>query len=182
MLSPAPSLLDQSLATVPNPNQPYFREMSWDEHQGATLLAGMKTVATLQGQQPLHSLSRSMIQATQDHLLHVNVTVEALPIVHPETFAEDLKGDKHRQLALQLLILMPYLSMQVQKAEVELVNQFAQALQLCPQTLQSLKQVEAGQLHRLFYGYTARSFAELFAGWLDTESHEYCERDTSISG
>ena len=167
MLSPAPSLLDHSLAGSPNLNQPYFQGLTWDDHQGSLLLAGMKTVATLEGQQSLHPLSRAMIQATQEHLLHVKGSIEALPIISPETLAQDLKGHKHRQLALQFLILMPYLSMEVQPADVELVYQFAEALQLCPHTLQSLKQVEAGQLRRLLYGYTVRSFAELLpGGWM----------------
>ena len=167
MLSPAPSLLDHSLATSPSLHQPYFQSLTWDDHQGFLLLAGMKTVATLQGQQDLHPLSRDMIQAAQDHLLHVKVPIETLPIIRPERLAHDLKGHKHRQLALQFLILMPYLSMQVQPADVELVYQFAESLQLCPHTLQSLKLVEAGQLRRLLYGYTVRSFAELLpGGWL----------------
>ncbi|WP_299409276.1 hypothetical protein [Acaryochloris sp. IP29b_bin.148] len=162
MLSSTTLTLQDSFATTTH--LPYFQGMHWTDSQAATLLAGMKTVATLQGQQDLHPLSQEMIQATQKHLLQVEGAISALPIIGPETFARDLQEQKHQQLALQLLILMPYLSMQVQKVEVELVNQFAQALQLRPHTLQSLKQVQAGHLRRLFVAYTARSLAELLPG------------------
>ena len=155
------------LSPTPNPDQPYFQGMYWDEHQASILLAGMKTVATLQGQQDLHPLSRSMLQATQKHVLNVDLLIETLPIVNPATLAHELKDHRHRQLALQFLILMPYLPMQVQKQDVALVNKFAKALQLCPHTLQSLNQVQAGHLERLLLGYSVRSVSEFLpGGWL----------------
>lgn len=150
-----------------NSDQPYFQGMCWDEHQSLVLLSGLKTVATLQGRQDLHPLARDMIQAIQTHLLSLDVLIEPLPLIGPAELAQELQGDKYRQLALQFFILMPYLSMQVQKADVELVNHFAHALQLYPQTLQSLKYVEAGQLQWLLFSYTVRSAVELLPGnWL----------------
>jgi len=141
--------------------------MCWDAHQSLILLSGLKTVATLQGRQDLQPLAKDMIQAIQTHILPLDVLIESLPLIGPAELAQTLKGDQYRQLALQFFILMPYLSMQVQKAEVELVNQFAYALQLRPHTLQSLKRVEAGQLQQLLLSYTVRSVAELLPGnWI----------------
>lgn len=145
------------------PSQPYFQGMIWNEHQSVTLLSSLKTVATLQGQRPMHPLAKDMMQSIQDHLLQWQGSIEDLPIISPEVLGWELIG-RYQELALQFVILMPYLSMQVEKAEVDLVQQFAQACQHSPHTLKSLKQVHSGQLQGLFWDYSVRSLAKLLPG------------------
>ncbi|WP_010471756.1 hypothetical protein [Acaryochloris sp. CCMEE 5410] len=149
--------------TTPVPSQPYFQGMAWNEHQSVTLLSSLKTVATLQGQRPMHPLAKDMMQAIQDHLLQWQGSIENLPIISPEVMGRELIG-RHQELALQFLILMPYLSMQVETAEVELVQQFAQACSHQPHTLKSLKQVHKGQLRGLLWDYSVRSLVKLLPG------------------
>ncbi|WP_299485817.1 hypothetical protein [Acaryochloris sp. IP29b_bin.137] len=149
--------------TTQVPSQPYFQGMNWNEHQSITLLSSLKTVATLQGQRPMHPLAKEMMQAIQDHLLSWQGSIEDLPIISPEVMGRELTG-RYQELALQFLILMPYLSMQVETAEVELVQQFAQGCSKQPHTLKSLKQVHAGQLRRLLWDYSVRSLVILLPG------------------
>lgn len=145
------------------PSQPYFQGMTWNEHQGLTLLSSLKTVATLEGQQAMHPLAQEMIQAIQEHLLKQHWSIEDLPMIRPEVMGHELIG-KHQELALQFLILMPYLSMRVETPEVDLVQRFAQACPHQPHTLKSLKQVHAGQLQRLLFDYSVRSLIEFLPG------------------
>lgn len=148
---------------TPVSSQPYFRDMAWNEHQSVTLLSSLKTVSTLQGQQDIHPLAREMMQAIQDHLLQWQGSIEDLPIISPEVMGRELTG-RYQELALQFLILMPYLSMQVETAEVELVQQFAQACSHQPHTLKSLKQVHKGQLRGLLWDYSVRSLVKFLPG------------------
>lgn len=145
------------------PSQPYFQGMTWNEHQSVTLLSSLKTVATLQGQRPMHPLARDMMQSIQDHLLQWRGSIEDLPIISPEILGRELIG-RYQELALQFVILIPYLSMEVEQAEVDLVQQFAQACPRQPHTLKSLKQVQSGQLRGLFWDYSVRSLAKLLPG------------------
>lgn len=145
------------------PSQPYFQGMSWNEHQSVTLLSSLKTVATLQGQRSMHPLAQDMMQSIQDHLLPWQGSIEDLPIISPERLGRELIG-RYQELALQFLILMPYLSMEVEQAEVDLVQQFAQACPHQPHTLKSLKQVYSGQLQGLFWDYSVRSLVKLLPG------------------
>lgn len=149
--------------SVTTPNRPYFQGLQWNEPQAVTLLSSLKTVATLQGQQEMHPLAKEMMQAIQDHLLKQQWSIEDLPIIRPDLLGRELIG-QHQDLALQFLILMPYLSMQVEKAEVDLVQQFAQSCINQPHTLKSLKQVHAGQLRRLLLDYSVRSLGEFLPG------------------
>ncbi|MGR3276789.1 hypothetical protein ACSYAD_16930 [Acaryochloris marina NIES-2412] len=145
------------------PSPPYFQGMTWNEHQSVTLLSSLKTVATLQGQRPMHPLGKDMMQSIQDHLLQWQGSIEDLPIINPEVLGRELIG-RYQELALQFLILMPYLSMEVEQAEVDLVQQFAQACPHQPHTLKSLKQVYSGQLQGLFWDYSVRSLVKLLPG------------------
>lgn len=145
------------------PSQPYFQGMIWNDHQSVTLLSSLKTVATLQGQRPVHPLAQDMMQSIQDHLLPWQGSIEDLPIINPKVLGHELIG-RYQELALQFLILMPYLSMEVEQAEVDLVQQFAQACPHQPHTLKSLKQVYSGQLQGLFWDYSVRSLVKLLPG------------------
>lgn len=162
MLTIASPVSSTAFSTKPI-HQPYFQGMTWTEPQALTLLSSLKTVATLQGQKDLHPLAREMMQALQDHLLKHQGSIEDLPMIGSEVWGRELSG-RHQELALQFLILMPYLSMQVEEAEVDLVQKFGQACAHSPHTLKSLKQVQKGQLRQLFFDYSVRSLIELLPG------------------
>ena len=88
---------------------------------------------------------------------------------------------RHQELALQFLILMPYLSMQVETAEVELVQQFAQACSApAPHLERVLKQVHKGQLRGLLWDYSVRSLVKLLTRRMVAKTGMYGECHASI--
>ena len=147
--------------------RPYFQSVTWTLSTAQAVLAAMKAVATLQSTRPLDDISREMLEATRDWVLHETeetIVLDQLPPISPTDFAQQVQDQRQRQQALQFLILMPYLDAQVDEPEVALVNAYAQALHLAPHTLRSLRLVADRKLRQLLWGYTRRSIAALLPG------------------
>ncbi len=147
-----------------NLQKPYFQGVNWSSAEAEAVLAAMKTVATLQDSRPLDDNSRTMLDATRDWVFKKETGIEALAVISPADLAQQLQDQRQRQQALQFLILMPYLDAQVDPTEVALVNEFANALQLAPHTLRSLRLVRDRKLKQLLFGYTWRSFSAILPG------------------
>lgn len=134
-----------------------MKTLSWSPDESAALLAAMRCVATLHGRRPLDAIARQMLEATRDHVLHASGDVETMPEVGPEALAARIADDAQRRLAVQFLVLMPYLPMQVDAQEVAVVDEFAAALAVAPATLQDLHRVRDGRLKRLALDYGRRA-------------------------
>lgn len=134
-----------------------MKTMPWSPDESQALLAAMRCVATLHGRRPLDPIARQMLEATRDHVLHAAGDVEALPEVDPEALAARVADDARRRLALQFLVLMPYLPMQVDPQQVAVVDEFAAALAVAPATLADLHRVRDGRLERLALDYGRRA-------------------------
>ncbi|MEO0868438.1 MAG: hypothetical protein AAFY17_08305 [Cyanobacteria bacterium J06642_11] len=143
---------------------PYFQSVTWTLPAVHAVLSAMKTVATLQDTRPLDGISREMLEATRDSVFQASMTVDELITISPQDLASQVQGQRQRQQTLQFLILMPYLDTQVDLAEVELVNAYAQALELAPHTLQSLRLVCDRKFNQLLLNYTRRTIAKLLPG------------------
>ncbi|MEW6272310.1 MAG: hypothetical protein AB1689_23760 [Thermodesulfobacteriota bacterium] len=133
-----------------------MKTLSWTPDEADAVLAAMRCVATLHGRRPLDAISRRMLEATRDHVLQSSGDVEALAELGPERLAERVRDDARRRLAVQFLVLMPYLPMQVDAAQVAVVDEFARALGVAPATLLDLHRVRDGRLKRLALDYGRR--------------------------
>ncbi len=145
-------------------DRPYFQSVVWTPSTSRAVLAAMKTIATLEERRPLDQTSRSMLEATQTWVFKSAIAIDDLTSIVPKDLALQVKDHHQQQQALQFLILMPYLDMEVDAREVALVNQFAEALGLTPQTLKSLRLVQARKFKQLLLGYTWRSFSAILPG------------------
>ncbi|MEM6252351.1 MAG: hypothetical protein AAF821_05460 [Cyanobacteria bacterium P01_D01_bin.156] len=140
---------------------PYFQSVTWTLPAVRAVLSAMKTVATLQDSRPLDDVSREMLEATRDSVFQASVVLDELTGISPKDLASQVQERRQRQQALQFLILMPYLDTQVDLAEVALVNAYAQAFELAPHTLQSLRLVCDRKLNQLLFNYTRRTLNNL---------------------
>lgn len=140
-------------------------QISWTEEQARAYLAAMKSVALAHRRPELDAIERDMLTATARHVLHEDIDVDALAPISPEGLAAALPDRERREQAVQFLVLMPYLDGVVDKQEVAIVDQFASALGVAPDTLMSLHQVRDDRMKRLLWDYSRRSFSSgLVAG------------------
>ena len=136
---------------------------TWTEDEARAFLAGMQAVATVRHTQPLSELAAEMLDAVRHHVLHAEVDLASLGNPSPAELARLLPETQRRQEFLQFLILMPYLPMEVDAAQVEVVDEIAAALGLEPDTLVDLHRVRDDRLKRLVIDMSRRGLAE-YAG------------------
>ena len=103
---------------------------TWTEDEARAFLAGMQAVATVRHTQPLSEIAAEMLDAVRHHVLHAEVDLASLGDPSPAELARLLPETQRRQEFLQFLILMPYLPMEVDAAQVDVVDEIAAALGL----------------------------------------------------
>lgn len=140
----------------------------WSEAEARCFLEGMKTVATLRGTRPLDPLAAEMLDAVRRHVLHASMGLDDLQDSTPALLAANIEDPRHRIEFVQFLVLMPYLDMQIDAAQVAVVDEIAEALGVGTDTLTDLHLVREGRLKRLFFDYGRRSlneFGEVEGTW-----------------
>ena len=138
-------------------------ETTWTEDEARAFLAGMRRVATVRETRPLTAIAGEMLSAVQHHVLHSQTDLGELGSPSPQQLADWIDTPRRRQEFLQFLILMPYLPMEVDTAQVAVVDEIATALELEPNTLTDLHRVRDDRLKRLVLDMSRRGLAE-FAG------------------
>ncbi|MEM7433836.1 MAG: hypothetical protein AAF436_01700 [Myxococcota bacterium] len=116
----------------------------------------MRTVATVDGEKPYDAVSREMLMATRDHVLHRDVDLDALDNITPQDLAAALEGTEIRRRAIQFLVLTSYLPLEVDPDEVGVVDAFATALGVSTDMLQDLHRVRDHKLKWLAFDYVRR--------------------------
>jgi hypothetical protein len=134
---------------------------TWTEDEARAFLAGMRTVATVHETRPLTAIAEEMLGAVQRHVLHSQIDLTALSSPSPRRLAEWIETPIRRQEFLQFLILIPYLPMEVDTAQVAVVDEIAAALELEPDTLIDLHRVRDDRLKRLVLDMSRLGLAEL---------------------
>lgn len=146
-----------------------MKELHWTDEESKAVLRAMRTVATLDGAQPLDQIATQMLEATREHVLHQPVALDTVDNISPQEAAMALKGTELRQRALQFLVLTSYLPMEVDPEEVTIVDDFASALGVSTQMLVDLHRVRDHRLKWLAFDYVRRGL------------HEYLPHDTTWS-
>ncbi len=137
-----------------------MKALDWNKQECRAVLRAMRTVATLEGQQPLGEIALSMLEATSDHVMHQSIAVDDLENATPEELAAALPNDQHRQRALQFLVLTAYLPTEVDPNEVQVVDAFASALGVSTDMLTDLHRVRDHRLKWLAFDYVRRGLSE----------------------
>ena len=137
-----------------------MKPLNWSREQSEVVLGAMRTVATIEGRKELDPVSRQMLRATRDHVLHQAVELEPLANVSPAELARVLPEVELREGALQFLVLTSYLPLETDPAEVGVVDAFATALGVSTDMLEDLHRVRDHKLKRLAFDYVRRGLQE----------------------
>lgn len=133
-----------------------MKALNWNADESRAVLRAMRTVATVDGTAPFDGISREMLVATRDHVLHQDLAVDTLENIAPDALAAALEGTELRQRAVQFLVLTSYLPLEVDPDEVGVVDAFASALEVSTDMLRDLHRVRDHRLKWLAFDYVRR--------------------------
>ena len=137
-----------------------MKPLNWSASESRAVLRAMRTVATIDGTIPFDAVSREMLSATRDHVLHHDVDVDSLENIAPAALAGELAGTEVRERAIQFLVLTSYLPLEVDPDEVSIVDSFSTALGVSTDMLRDLHRVRDHKLKRLAFDYVRRGLKE----------------------
>ena len=132
----------------------------WSAEEAKVFLQAMNEVGRIGGVVELEPISLELIDAVQTHVLHSAIDLASLEIIHPPAYADLLPDPAKRFQLIQILILMPYVDMKVDPRMVAYVDDFADVLNVSPNTLRDLHQVRDNHLKRLMWDYGRRAMDE----------------------
>ena len=143
---------------------PIFRvmpqQLAWTTAEAKLVLQAIKNVGTAGGVLKLPPIILDMMEAIQTHVLHSDIDLQNLAIIPPIQYPELISNPDQREQLIQMLVLIPYVDMTVDARMVGVVDDFAEFLQVNPQTLRDLHQVRDNHLRRLLLDYGRRSMGE----------------------
>ncbi|WP_413440611.1 hypothetical protein [Synechococcus sp. MIT S1220] len=135
----------------------------WSAAEARVFLQAMNEVGSFGGIAPLEPITLEMMQAIQKHVLHSDVDISELEILHPPAYPALLPDQTKREQLIQILVLMPYADMRVDPKMVALIDEFAEYLQVSLNTLKDLHQVRDNHLKRLLFDYTRRALTDFLS-------------------
>lgn len=109
--------------------------LKWSPSQSETVYRGLKTIATLNGSKPLSKLDTDLINGIQSHILYSDLHHDGAEQISAEEFAKSFGDAAHAEQALQFLIIMPYTDVEASKHKVSMVDNFAKAMNIHPETI-----------------------------------------------
>lgn len=138
-------------------------DTGYNRQEVTELLAAMLTVAPDRNQE--HQPSRHFTKALRDHLFKMpEIDVDTLPESTPDSFARVFTDETKLKQALQILIIMPYLSGKLHEDDVKRVDEYAQTTKLSPGSLQDLNNLANGRIKKALIYYTRRAVSEFLPG------------------
>lgn len=139
-------------------------ELEWTETEAEAFLRGMISVATVGGTQALERIDGEVLEATRDHILHVDIDLESLRPITAAELARAIPEAGRRLHALEFAILMPYVPGEISADRVKVVDELADGLGVHPQDLASLHQVKDGHLKRLLWDHARKTVRDYVPG------------------
>ena len=127
--------------------------------QVRALLAAMLTVAP--DRRKDHQPSLHFAQGVRDHLFQMpDLDLDSLPESTPLIFTKAFPEPHKARLAVQILIVMPYLSGQLHDDDIERVEIYAETIGFEPSALRDLKNIGHGRIKRAMLDYSRRAADE----------------------
>lgn len=139
---------------------------NWTAAEARSFLEGMRAVATVRGTRPIDPISQEMLESVGHHVLHAQIDINTLADRTPGELAANIGDSRRQREFVQFLILMPYLDMEVDPAQVAVVEDIAGELGIATDTLTDLRQVRDGRMKRLLFDYSRRALTD----YADAES------------
>ena len=136
-------------------NQP-----SWPEADAKLFLQAMHEVGSMGGITDVEPITIEMMESIQNFVLKSSIDLNHLKGIAPADLPGKISDQKKREQLLQILILLPYVDMKVDPRMVEIVDKFAEHLEIHPNTIKDLHRVRDNHLKRLLLDYGRRSLGE----------------------
>lgn len=134
-------------------------DIDFSREQVSELLAAMLAVAPDKINE--HQPSRHFAMGLRDHLFNMpEIDLDTLPISSPDSFMKAFFEPHKAKMALQILIIMPYLPGSIDEDDVERVNQYATAVGFHPDSLRDLKNMAHKRIKLALIDYTRRAANE----------------------
>ncbi len=130
-----------------------MKRLDWTDGQARVLLGAMVAVATENGQAPLSPLDRSLLESCQEHLLHSDVDLSAVPATTGDMMASAIVDPEHRLRAVTLLTLAVYAATELHPGRAIVVEQYAKTLGVKSDALRYLREMRRGQTWLLKLDY-----------------------------
>ena len=119
-------------------------------------LRALKMIAMASGQ--IHENQNKMLQIAIG-VMKIPTTLEELEPIDPTTLATHIEGAELRLALVQRLVIMTILDGEVVSAEIDLLEQFAAALQVEDKIVRNMRQLVDGHYKRMVFDIARRSFA-----------------------
>ena len=111
-------------------NQP-----SWPEADATLFLQAMHEVGSIGGVAEIEPITMEMMESIQNFVLKSSIDLNHLAGIRPAALSEKLSDNNKREQLLQILILLPYVDMKLDPRMVEIVDKFAEHLEIHPNTI-----------------------------------------------
>ncbi len=132
----------------------------WSEPEALAVLGAMRAVAA-----PIHngvqSAGERLVAGAAAHVFEVPIDADTPAPANPQMLAAAVADVDHRQLALELLILVPYGDHTVDGDAVGAVDAYADALGIDAHALADLHKVRKHHINRLLLDYGRRQLGHL---------------------
>ena len=122
-------------------NQP-----SWPEEDAKLFLQAMQEVGSMGGIADVEPITMEMMESIQNFVLKSSIDLNHLKGIEPADLSGKISDQKKREQLLQILILLPYVDMKVDPRMVEIVDKFAEHLEIHPNTIKDLHRVRDNHL------------------------------------
>jgi hypothetical protein len=138
-------------------------DTGYNQHQVTELLSAMLSVAPDRDVE--HQPAKHFVTAIRDYLFKMpDINLDKLPQTTPEDFVKAFSNEQQLRQSLQLLIIMPYLSGKLHNDDVQRVDEYAQAANLSPGSLQDLNNLVNNRIKKALINYTRRGTNEFLPG------------------
>ena len=135
-------------------------QLSWPAGDAQLFLQAMQEVGSMGGIANIEPITMEMMESIQNFVLKSSIDLNHLNGIKPEDLSAKICDRNKREQLLQILILIPYVDMKVDPRMVAIVDNFADHLEIHPQTIKDLHRVRDNHLKRLLIDYGRRSLGE----------------------
>jgi len=112
-------------------------------------LRAMHSVATVSGLTIPLPIERELLLSVRGHVLRSAVDVDALSVISPAELRAVLRDPDQRGRVVRCVVLVPYVSLEVDAAKIATVDAFAMQLGTSPEVLRDLHLRREAQLERV---------------------------------
>lgn len=115
-----------------------MQHLTWTKQEASAILGAMTHVLTEASTKPLNDIQLSFMKGVNQYLLESTCQLDTIEACQPKALSDALQEESKRLRAIQLLIVLPYLDIDISNKKVEIVDEYADALSIHPDTLKTI--------------------------------------------